>query len=96
MTDEYTVRPLWIEDLPQRSLGEVLHTKAENSQWSKRLRKRLAVLVENRLAKCISQEEYELVRQQHNEDTAECKRRRTQLDTELARRNKSWIAGVPG
>jgi hypothetical protein len=90
------VRPLWIEDLPQRSIGEVLDTKAQNIEWSKMLRRRLSLLVEDRLAKCISQEQYELARREYHQDTAECQRRRTQLENELTRRDKSWAAGVPG
>lgn len=85
------MRPPWNEDLPQRSLAEVLQTKAENSQWGQALRKGMSVLVENRLARCLSHEQYELVRQQYNQDTVECKRRRNQLDDELIRRNK-WPA----
>ena len=88
------MQPLWTGELPQRSLEEVLQTKAENSQWSKSLRKQLTALVDNRLAKRISQDEYELDRQQHNQDTAECKRRHVLLDDELNHRDKPWLAGA--
>lgn len=90
------MQPLWTGDLPQRSLEEVLQSKAENSEWSKTLRKQLTALVDNRLAKRISQDEYELDRQQHNQDTAECKRRQILLDNELACRDKPWLVGARG
>jgi hypothetical protein len=90
------VQPLWTGELPQRSIEEVLQTRAANSQWSKELRKQLTVLVDSRLAKRISQDEYELDRQQHNLDTAECKRRQMLLDNELTHRDKPWLAAARG
>lgn len=90
------MQPLWTDDLPQRSLGEVLQSKAENSEWSKRLRKQIAELVENRLSKRISQEEYALDRSQYQEDTAECKRRHALLQNEISNRDRSWRVDTHG
>jgi len=85
------VKPLWPDDLPECSLQEVLQTKSENRAWNKTLRHRVTVLVDGRLAKRISQEEYAVDRQQGNEDAAECRRRGTILDNEISSRDRRWL-----
>ena len=90
------MQPLWTDELLQGSLGEVLQSKAENSEWSKRLRKEVSMLVESRLSKLISHEEYESDRVQYKEDAAECKRRHNLLENEIASRDKSWRADAHG
>jgi hypothetical protein len=85
------VKPLWSDDLPKRSLEEVLQSKTENREWHKTLRDRVTVLVNSRLAKQISLEEYAVDRQQGNENAAECRRRQIILDNEITSRDRSWL-----
>jgi hypothetical protein len=85
------VTPIWPDDLTRRSLTEVLQFKSENREWNKTLRHRVTVLVNSRLAKRISLEEYALDRQLGNEDAAECSRRQIILDTEITSRDKRWL-----
>ena len=84
------MQPLWSDNLAPRSLPEVLASKAENSDWSRSLRKQLAVLLDNRLADRISQEEYAADRARYKEDTAECKRRQTLLENEIVNRGRPF------
>jgi hypothetical protein len=81
--DPSDVTPLWPNDLSGRSLDEVLRAKTENRAWHRTLRQRATALVNSRLAKAISLEEYAAGRQQANEDAAECKRREGILDHEI-------------
>jgi hypothetical protein len=85
------VKPLWSDDLSGSSLEEILRSKTENREWNKTLRHRVTALVDSRLAKRISLEEYAVDRQQGNEDAAECKRRGTILDHEITSRDKRWL-----
>ena len=50
------------EDLSTCSLEEVITTQAENRAWSKELRLKSNALVNSRLAKAISQDEYTATR----------------------------------
>jgi hypothetical protein len=56
---------------------------AENRAWNKRLREGTAALVNARLAKTITQEEYATSRQRGHEDSAECNRRQQMLFRDL-------------
>jgi len=71
------------QDFSGRSLEDVLRIEAENRAWNKRLRLETTALVDRRLAKQISQEEYTLLRRSASEDAAECKRQRTVLVNEI-------------
>jgi hypothetical protein len=77
------------DDFSERSLDEVLRIEAENRAWNKRLRQENTALVDSRLAKHISQEEYTARRQSANEDAAECKRQRSILVNEIRCRRDS-------
>jgi len=77
---------LWHEDFSTCSLDEVLKWQLENRAWSKELRRRTNALVNSRLAKSISQDDYVANRKLAHEDAAECRRRATILDTQLTRR----------
>jgi hypothetical protein len=87
------VKPLWSDDLPRCSLQEILQSKAENREWNKKLRHRVTVLVDSRLANRICLEEYAVNRQQGNENAAECRRRQAILDNEITSRDKRWLTG---
>lgn len=78
-------------EITERSLEEVRRLEIENRAWNKRLRLGISALVDSRLAKQISQEEYTVRRQSANEDTAECRRQRTVLVQEIRFRSD----GIP-
>jgi len=60
--------------------------QAENRAWNKELRVRATTLVNNRLAKGISMEDYAASRERAASDAAECKRRAMILLNEIDRR----------
>lgn len=72
--------PDWIEDLSALSLEEVLIWQAKNMAWSKELRTRSNALVNRRLAKDITLDDYASGRKQTHEETLECRRRTTLLN----------------
>jgi hypothetical protein len=80
---------LWREDFSSSSLEEVLETQAENRVWSKELRRKANALVNSRLAKDISQDDYLSTRHLAGEEAAECRRRAMILLSQLARRTGS-------
>jgi len=85
------VKPLWTDDLSGRSLIEILRFDSENRAWNKTLRCRVADLVNRRLAKQISLEEYAVSRQHENENAAECKRRGAILVSEMSSRDRRSV-----
>jgi hypothetical protein len=84
----YFVKPQWTDDLSEHSRAEILRCDTENRAWNKALRGRATALVNSRLAKEISLEEYTISRQRENENAAECRRRGAILITEMSRRNR--------
>ena len=60
--------------------------QAENRAWNKILRARATNLVNTRLAKTISMEDYTASRQSASSEAAECKRRAMVLLQEIERR----------
>jgi hypothetical protein len=79
------------DNLSGSSLEEILQADTENRAWSKTLRQRATALLNSRLAKAISFEEYTVFRQQANEDAAECKRQGTILSDEVLRRDRRYL-----
>ena len=61
--------------------------QAENRAWSKQLRLEAQALVNNRLAKGISLEEYASSRLLAAESSAECRRRAATLSREIENRS---------
>lgn len=85
-----------LEDLTSRTLEEVFQTDAVNRAWSKELRGKAAVLVNDRLADRISLAEYAEERRQVNENMVECRRRGWILSTEIeSRRARPKVAARP-
>lgn len=76
----------WSEDFSECSLEEVLRSQDENRAWGKELRQKTNALVNNRLAKNISQDDYLADRKLTHEETAEYRRRAAILDNQLSRR----------
>lgn len=76
--------PPWSDDLSTLTLTELLSTQTENRVWSKELRLKTAALINRRLAKDISRDEYIAHRQLTDESTAECRRRSNILLQRLA------------
>jgi hypothetical protein len=76
--------PFWPDDLSGLSHQDVLNFMADNRAWNKRLREGTATLVNTRLAKTITQEEYALRRNRANQDAAECQRRAGMLVRDIA------------
>ena len=79
--------PLWSENLSERSLDELFLMQAENRAWNKQLRASATTLVNTRLAKDISMEDYTASRQNAGTEAAECKRRAMVLLLEIERRS---------
>jgi len=74
------------ENIAARSLDELFTMQAENRAWNKQLRSQASALVNTRLAKNISLEEYAATRQRAAHDAEECKRRSMALLNEIDRR----------
>lgn len=84
--DQQSGMPLWSEDLSLYSLDEVILTQSENRAWHKELRLKTNLLLNSRLAKQISREEYTANRQVGVADETECKRRAAKLVNEITAR----------
>jgi hypothetical protein len=84
----------WPENMSACSLAEVQELQAQNRAWNKELRARSAALVNTRLAKNISQEEYAVRRQGTGDEAAECKRRAMILAAELESRASHPLPAV--
>jgi hypothetical protein len=82
----------WSDDFSACSLEEILRSQAENREWSKELRKRASALVNDRLAKNISQDDYAADRKQSQELAAECRRRAAIIDTQIVQRKHHAMA----
>ena len=67
--------PIWPENIEERTLDEMFRLQACNRAWSKQLRQESQVLVNSRLAKVISMEEYAASRELAAQQAAECRRR---------------------
>jgi hypothetical protein len=75
----------WPEDFSTCTLKDVLGWQAENRAWNKELRLKTNTLVNSRLAKNISQDDYLATRKLVHEDAAECRRRANIIDAQIAR-----------
>lgn len=75
----------WPEDFSTCTLKEVLGWQAENRAWNKELRLKTNMLVNSRLAKNISQDDYLATRKLVHDETAECRRRANLLDAQITR-----------
>ena len=77
--------------LSGNSLEQVLRAETENRAWSKTLRQRATALLNSRLAKAISFEEYTVFRRQASKDAAECKQQGRILGDEIRRREVRYV-----
>jgi hypothetical protein len=80
----------WTEDLSEFTSADVIRSLDENSAWCKRLRAGMSTLVNGRLARHVSLEEYARDRKIGQAFAVECKRRRSLLLHELTRREYHW------
>ncbi len=78
--------PNWPDDLSTCSLEEIFTSELDNRAWYKELRLLNTALVNSRLAKQISQDQYAVTRRETAEAAAECKRRGAILVREITRR----------
>jgi hypothetical protein len=78
------MRP-WADDFSACGLDELLRFQSENREWSKQLRQRTNALVNSRLAKNMSQDDYLAERKQVHEETAECRNRANILEAQIGR-----------
>ena len=62
--------PNWPDDLSGCTLEEIFTSEIDNRAWNKELRLQNTALVNNRLAKKISQDEYAYTRRQTTEAAA--------------------------
>jgi hypothetical protein len=83
--------PCWADDLSRMSHTHVLNVMDENRAWNKRLREETSALVNTRLAKTITQEEYVSRRDHTKDDVAECKRRAGILVRDMAIRERGLL-----
>ena len=70
---------LWSDDVSALSPREFSDIAAENRAWGKSLREETRALVQARLEKTITREEYLAGRARANADSVECNRRRDLL-----------------
>lgn len=82
----------WREDLSNGTLEDVLSSQAENRAWSKQLRQKTTSLINDRLAKNISQADYLENRKLGREEASECRRRAAILDEQIVRRTVASLA----
>jgi len=84
------MRP-WAEDFSRFSLEDLLRFRAANRAWSRELRAETNTLVNHRLAKEVSQDDYLARRKQLHEDAAECRSRADVLEVQVARRSGQTV-----
>ena len=65
----------WSEDVAQFTSEQVLASRIENRAWHKELRQQSNRLMDSKLAKQMTHEDYAIERKLGNEATAECQRR---------------------
>jgi hypothetical protein len=82
------MRPL-PDDFSTCGLEEILGFLSENREWSKELRRKTNVLVNTRLAKNMSQEDYLAGRKLIHDDATECRQRANILDAQIVRHTAS-------
>lgn len=80
--------PEWSEDFSNRTLQEVLRMKDENRLRSKELRVGMNAVLDKKLAKEISLEEYAANRRRFHDELGECQRRSTILAQEITIRGR--------
>lgn len=78
--------PYWPENIEEGSLDEMFRLQACNRAWSKQLRQESQVLVNKRLAKDISMEEYSASRELAAQQSTECRRRADWLSRQIESR----------
>jgi len=83
--------PFWPDDFSGLSDQVVLNYMNENRAWNKTLRERTVALVNTRLAKTITKEEYASKRNRGSKDTAECSRRASMLVRDMAIRERGLV-----
>ena len=86
---------LWCEDFSGCSLEDVFQSQTENREWNKELRLKSKALVDSRLAKQMTMEEYVAHRKLANEAAAECKRRGLLLANEIISRRARPLVTIP-
>jgi hypothetical protein len=82
------------EELSGWTMAQVMQSEAENRAFSKALRAKTSALVNRRLAKQISVDQYTVDRKRANDDAAECRRGREILIREIRRRGGALPLGV--
>lgn len=75
----------WPEDFTTCTLDEVLGWQAENRAWNKEIRIKTTTLVNRRLAKSITQDDYLATRKLVHEESLECRRRANIIEAQIAR-----------
>ena len=85
----------WPDDLRTFSLKQLVALRDENKVWNQELRYTIAALVNRKLSKQISSQEYAVQRGQVNEQLAECQRRGAVLVEEILYRERQR-PGCPG
>ena len=86
--------PAFPESLAACDLNEIFAIQVENRAWNKELRALASALVNTRLAKNISLEDYTATRQRGANDAAECKRRAMVLLNEIDRRGSRPLPAI--
>ena len=73
----------WHEDFAGSTLEQVQRYQAENRAWSKEIRLGVSALVDSRLAKVISQIDYQTDRKRLGDAAAECQRRAALISKQI-------------
>ena len=83
----------WREDLSTCTLEEVLRSQVENRAWSRELRQKASSLVNSRLAKEVSRDDYLARRKVADQEATECRRRATMLHAQICSKIGSPAGG---
>jgi hypothetical protein len=73
------------------ALEQALSRRDDNRAWSKELRNKSSSLVNSRLAKDISHEDYLMDRKRAQEDMTECRHRATLLNAEITKHRNAGV-----
>jgi len=79
VSDDRILMPINTDDLATLSQADLVRLRIENRAWSNELRRRMAALVNSRMAKKISHEEYSTSRKTAKDEMAECNRKMAML-----------------
>ncbi len=85
----------WNDELGGLTLKEVWERQAQNRAWGKEIRQKMADLVNRRLAKVITQMDYDSQRKEFENDVREWRRRTSIVNQRIVDETRSKPATLP-